>query len=349
MTDLISEALEVHKEAIVIDGLNASVLDEEYLEKLRRGGVTAVNYTVAMAHNLSETIKRIAEVYKLIRRNRDKALLVTSVNDIYKAKKEGRVGIILGFQNIDPLETNLDLLDVYHRLGVRIIQLTYHFRNEAGDGCKEPSDAGLSLFGRKLVERLNELGIVVDLAHVGKRTTLDAIRVSRHPAIFSHSNVKALVDEPQNKSDEEIKRLAEEEVKKMEENVRKTFDEIARIVNDKQADILAHILVDILSWNDALRRARKIYQEAKEEALYRAVVERITNMELNDIKKLVDDLINWKIDEVSEVLSELFWDALVAEIADGRANIYAAERHNTEVAVELCKRAMILKKTKDNK
>ena len=173
--------------------------------------------------------------------------------------------------------------------------------------------------------------------------------ISKYLENYKLKLIQKYKEEYKDKSDEEIKRLAEEEVKKMEENVRKTFDEIARIVNDKQADILAHILVDILSWNDALRRARKIYQEAKEEALYRAVVERITNMELNDIKKLVDDLINWKIDEVSEVLSELFWDALVAEIADGRANIYAAERHNTEVAVELCKRAMILKKTKDNK
>ena len=204
----VSDALELHREAIVIDGLNASVLDDEYLDKLLAGGVTAVNWTVAMNQNVGETVKRIADVYSLIRRNRGKALLVTRVDDIYRAKREGKVGIILGFQNIAPLEGRLDMVDVYHRLGVRIIQLTYHFRNEAGDGCLEPSDSGLSLFGRKLVRKLNDVGIVIDLAHVGRATSLDAVRESRHPVIASHSNVRALVDTYQNKSDEEIVEIA---------------------------------------------------------------------------------------------------------------------------------------------
>ncbi len=207
MTKL-SDALELHKEAIVIDGLNASILDDEYIDVLREGGVTAINHTIAMNHDITETMKRIAEVYALVRRNSDKALIVETPDDIYRAKKEGKVGIILGFQNIVALEGSLDMVDVYKKLGVRIIQLTYHFRNEAGDGGKEPSDAGLSLFGKALVRKLNDVGIVVDLAHVGIRTSLDAIKESRYPVIFSHSCVRKLVDTYQNKTDEEIIEMA---------------------------------------------------------------------------------------------------------------------------------------------
>lgn len=201
------KALEVHRAAIVIDGLNASILDEEYFEKMQLGGVTATNYTVAMGHNLSETVKRIADLYRLIERSQ-RAVLIESVADIHRAKEQAKTGILIGFQNVPPLEGNLGLLPVYHRLGVRIIQFSYHFKNICGDGCMEPSNSGLSLFGRQLVESMNDQGMVIDLAHVGERTVLDTIEASQHPVIASHSNAFARVPAPQNKKDATIKALS---------------------------------------------------------------------------------------------------------------------------------------------
>lgn len=201
-------ALEIHKKAIVIDGLNASVMEKEYFQKMLLGGITATNYTVAMMQNLSETCKGISSMYKLIGAN-DEALLVETVDDIIKAKREGKVGIILGFQNIAPLEGDLNLLKIYHKLGVRVIQLTYHYKNLAGDGCAEKTDSGLSYFGEELVRQMNKLGIVVDLAHVGKNTALEAIQISKDPVIASHSNAYSLVPTYQNKEDEVIKAIAE--------------------------------------------------------------------------------------------------------------------------------------------
>lgn len=200
-------ALAIHQRAIVIDALNASIMDEDYWRKMQQGGVTATNYTIAMNHNVSETVKLIAQMHSELAASQV-ATLVETTADIRAAKEQGKVGIILGFQNIGPLEGDLGLLQVFYRLGVRIIQLTYHFRNVCGDGCYEPSDAGLSLWGRELIRRMNDLGMVIDLAHVGERTAREAIDVSRHPGIASHSNAYARVPAYQNKTDETIRALA---------------------------------------------------------------------------------------------------------------------------------------------
>lgn len=200
-------ALELHQGAIIIDALNASIMDEDYFQKMQQGGVTVTNYTIGMNQNLSETVKRIAVLYRQMEKTQV-ATLIENTADMRRAKQEGKTGIILGFQNVGPLEVDLSLLKIYHRLGVRIIQLTYHFRDVCGDGCKEPANSGLSLFGAELIKRMNDMGMVVDLAHVGERACLDAIEASRHPVIASHSNVHSLVPTYQNKRDGTIKALA---------------------------------------------------------------------------------------------------------------------------------------------
>ena len=129
--------LELRNEAIMVDMLNSSLLCRKYFEKLSSAGVTAINYTVAMNHSFRETVMRLLDLQDLIDENKDIATFVTSAREILEAKKEGKVGIIAGFQNIAPLEGDLRFLRIYENLGVRIIQLSYHFRNIAADGCKK--------------------------------------------------------------------------------------------------------------------------------------------------------------------------------------------------------------------
>jgi microsomal dipeptidase-like Zn-dependent dipeptidase len=100
------------------------------------------------------------------------------------------------------------MLEVYHALGIRFMQLTYQRRNLVGDGCGERTNAGLSKFGVEVVKELNRLGIVIDLSHVGVRTTLETIELSAHPVAVTHSGVRALCDTVRNKTDEELKALA---------------------------------------------------------------------------------------------------------------------------------------------
>ena len=146
----------------------------------RASGITAVNVTingagVTGAAAFESTVRNVAFLERELNAHPDAFLRVRGVADIRRAKETSRVGLIAGFQDATMLEGDLSRVDVFHDLGVRIIQLTYNVRNLLGDGCLEPGNAGLSNFGRDVVRRMNELGILVDLSHCGRRTTTDTI------------------------------------------------------------------------------------------------------------------------------------------------------------------------------
>jgi membrane dipeptidase len=117
---------------------------------------------------------------------------VGNAEDIPRAKEAGKVAVILGFQNAKPVEDDFALIEVFHRLGVRVIQLTYNRRTSIGNGVGERVDDGLSRFGLDVVRALNDARIVIDLAHVGYRSALDAVQASSDPVIISHAAARAL-------------------------------------------------------------------------------------------------------------------------------------------------------------
>jgi membrane dipeptidase len=140
---------------------------------------------------------------------RDRLVHVLTVDDILRAKREGKVGIIFGCQGLaSKIEDDANLLRILHRLGLRIGQLTWNERNSIGCGCLEVPDSGLSQFGRVVVREMNHLGIVIDLAHAGGRTIQDTVELSEKPVIVSHANVRRLTDNPRNLSDDVLKSLA---------------------------------------------------------------------------------------------------------------------------------------------
>ncbi len=200
----------LHADSIVIDGLNAShFFDQRVLERLHRGGVTAVNATIAAWHGPDETLATITALGELMAERADIVMPVRTVADIAAAKASGRVGMIMGFQDTAPIGDDLGMLATYHELGVRIIQLTYNDPNRVGCGCQAPADTGLTPFGREAVGEMNRLGILVDLSHCGPVTTLDAIAYSEKPVAITHSNSRRFFEHPRNKSDEAIRTLAE--------------------------------------------------------------------------------------------------------------------------------------------
>ena len=123
-------------------------------------------------------------------------------------KLSGKVGILLGVQNSDHFR-KLDDVDSFYGLGQRISQLTYNVRNLIGNGCYERRDEGLSDFGLAVVERMNKVGMAVDVSHCGDRTTLEAFDVSKKPVLVTHSNCRALNrNHPRCKTDEAIRAMA---------------------------------------------------------------------------------------------------------------------------------------------
>jgi membrane dipeptidase len=195
----------------IIDALSADENwrdPEPIFEAYKRSGVTVVHTSLANA-SLAVATRDLQEWQARFDRWPDRLLKIARAGDVAEAKKTGRVGVLLGFQNATIVERNLRNLDALYAAGTRCIQLTYNSRNLLGDGCTERTNAGLSDFGVAVVERMNELGIIVDLSHCGEATSRDGILFSKRPPAFTHTMCKAVYDHVRAKSDELLKALSD--------------------------------------------------------------------------------------------------------------------------------------------
>ncbi len=188
--DEVSHALALHKESIVIDSSVVAVIDyvaeNMWLNDVIKGGLTATNLTVCMQRNFTSALKQLIQYKLWAKKHKDRVLLVRKASDIERAKREGKHGIMFGPQDSMFIERNLNLLEVAHDHGLRVMQLTYNWQNDAGAGCMEKKDSGLSLFGESLVEKMNALGILIDLSHTADQTCWDTIEQSKEPVSFTH-------------------------------------------------------------------------------------------------------------------------------------------------------------------
>ena len=173
------KAQKVHMESIIIDATCPLASYKDYWQNYFRGGATTIAPTVNRPPELlRDTMRRVGAWLETLRKNKDRMIKVTSVEDIYHAKRENKLGIIFHFQGTTPFETDLNNIEIYHRLGLRMVQLTYNVKDFVGDGCAERTDCGLSEFGLKVIVELDRLGIVIDCAHTGHKTTLEAREAS---------------------------------------------------------------------------------------------------------------------------------------------------------------------------
>ncbi|HMN79526.1 MAG TPA: dipeptidase [Burkholderiaceae bacterium] len=201
-------ATTLHDDAIVIDGLIISNFDRSVFEDMRRGGLTAANCTCSIWENFRESMDNIVRWQRLFRDNADLVTQVFTTADIARAKREGRTGIILGWQNVSGIEDRIGYLGLFKALGVGVMQMAYNTQNLVGTGCYESRDSGLSDFGREVVAEMNRLGILCDLSHVGPRTSEDVIRASTRPVAYTHCLPAGLKAHPRNKSDEQLRFIA---------------------------------------------------------------------------------------------------------------------------------------------
>ena len=197
----------LHNEAIVIDGTCPLAREVPYIDWWREGRATALAPTVGGSEGPTATLKALGGWHRLAAA-RDDLTLVRRAADIEAAKEAGKLGLILHFQGTEPVADSLDLVDAYKALGVGMIQLAYNVKNRVGDGAEERTDAGLSRFGLRLIERMNQARIIVDCSHTGRRTTLDAIEASSATVVFSHANPEAVHESRRNITDEQIRAVA---------------------------------------------------------------------------------------------------------------------------------------------
>lgn len=150
-----------------------------------------------------DTVKTLSAFRKWFLERPGQYVLVTNTADIRLAKAQGKMAITFDIEGMDALNGRVDMVEFYYALGVRQILFAYNLNNLAGGGCHD-DDQGLTTFGRAVIDEMNRLGMFVDLTHTGYRTTMDVMRYTDRPVIFSHSNPRALCDHGRNITDEQI-------------------------------------------------------------------------------------------------------------------------------------------------
>jgi membrane dipeptidase len=213
----------LYSRSLVIDGLGfpggrqtdtQAALQPREIEDVRASGLSAVHVTVGAVGTMppleafEAIVRDIARWEGEIERHPTVFARMRTVEDIRRARQAGQTGLVYGLQDGVSFEDDAGRLEALHHLGVRVAQPTYNRRNLLGDGCMEPTDGGLSRAGHEAIERLNALGILVDLSHCGRRTAADAIRTSKRPVAFTHTGCHALAQHPRHRTDDELRAVA---------------------------------------------------------------------------------------------------------------------------------------------
>lgn len=223
-------AEQLHRDSIIIDGHCDTLLllaeqnyalaerhDDHHIDlpRLKEGGVTAQIFAVFIrpqylpGQATRQALQVIDGLYQAATANPADLRVATRAADIVEAKEHGQVAGILGLEGAEALEGDLGVLRMMYRLGVRNIGLTWNFRNQAADGLGETrTGGGLTTFGVSLVEEMNRLGIVIDIAHLAPVGVSDVFEISQSPIIASHANARALCDHQRNLDDRQLERLA---------------------------------------------------------------------------------------------------------------------------------------------
>jgi membrane dipeptidase len=226
-------ARSIHQKAILVDthndfpsaaiekkvGLDQPLKGKTHsdLERMREGGVDIQVFSIfcggEQAQPYAWANREIDSVYEWVRRNPDKMMMVYNSADLEKAVKEKKLGAMLGVEGGHMIEDDLAKLDALYKRGVRYMTLTWNnstsWASSALDETTNPSlpRKGLTEFGKQVVQRMNELGMLVDLSHTGEQTFWDAIRISNKPVIASHSCVYTLCPHRRNLKDDQIKAM----------------------------------------------------------------------------------------------------------------------------------------------
>lgn len=209
----------IFKENIVIDGLFHTLfkdpppecnMDKDLVDLILDGGVNCISNSIlddVYPESFHSLLREIYDHVLLADVIPEKLLIIEKIEDILKAKEEGKLGLILATQGSDCLEGDVRLVSLAYKLGIRVMQITYNYECALGSGAYATNDTGLTHFGRQVITEMNRVGMVIDLSHVGQVTAMQAIERSEKPVIYSHSGVREIANHPRNITDNHIKAI----------------------------------------------------------------------------------------------------------------------------------------------
>ncbi len=194
--------------APVVDGLQYCNWSRQVFKEMQAGGVGCVHATVAYWETARPTLSNIADWHQLFAQNSDLIAPAYTGAEVRQVIAGGRTAILFGFQHCAPIEEEIHLVSLWHRLGVRFMQLSYNNQSPLAAGCYENEDPGITRMGREVIKEMNRVGMVIDMSHSGPRSTLEAIELSRRPIAVTHANPAWWYDVPRNARNDVLRELA---------------------------------------------------------------------------------------------------------------------------------------------
>ncbi len=204
------------QDILVMDAMGEvrSVYSDDLCREMLDAGMNSITVTLCDPKSYENDafelgVEGVREYDHLIAAENEFWTKATSVADLDQARERRRIAIYYLFQNSTQFGRDLDNVDLFYGLGVRSSQITYNWQNWAGAGCYEHNGSGLTRFGHELVEKMNDVGMLIDLSHASMATMADTIAASREPVIVSHTCCKALYDHDRNTTDENMRAAAD--------------------------------------------------------------------------------------------------------------------------------------------
>lgn len=195
--------------AYKIDGLQYANWSGKIFEQMQHGRLDCVHVTIAYHENFREAVLNLEKWNSWFDRYPDRIMQAHYAEDIAEAKRNGKTAIIFGFQTPAPIEDDIGLVEIWHRLGMRIMQLTYNNQSLLATGCYEIEDSGITRMGREVIAEMNRLGLIIDMSHSSQNSTLQAIEHSTKPIAITHANPNFWHHAKRNKSDVVLKSLSQ--------------------------------------------------------------------------------------------------------------------------------------------
>lgn len=201
------------RRALVMDAMGElrAEYSREVVEGMLASGIRSITVTLCDPkpvgpEGLVAAMDGLVEYDKLIAAHPQYYRKAVSVADVDHAQRLGRMAVFYLYQNSVQFDKEVDRVDLFYKLGLRSCQLTYNDRNDVGAGCR--AEGRLTTFGRTVIERMNDLGMLVDLSHANMETMLDAIAASKKPVIISHTGCRAVYEHYRNTTDANLTALA---------------------------------------------------------------------------------------------------------------------------------------------
>jgi len=192
-----------------IDCLQYANWSEKIFRQMREGGVDAVHVTIAYHENFREAVLNIEDWNRWFERYPELIFHGEWASDVEKARETGRTAIFFGFQNPSPIEDDIGLVEVLHKLGARFMQLSYNNQSLLATGCYEAEDPGITRMGKQVIKEMNRVGLVIDMSHSADRSTIEAAEISERPITITHANLHSWQPALRNKGDDVVRAVVE--------------------------------------------------------------------------------------------------------------------------------------------